>query len=134
MDHYLADVGGDRWRRAWIETAPDIVREAFGQKNIIPNVSSAVFRKVDRLDVLGIERWRGMKTCGDWMFYLNILRGGLLAYSPSARNYYRLHQTNTSVGSYSTDRYYREHEAVAKEAARLYGVDEETAPGVSART
>lgn len=125
MDHYLSDVGGDRWRRAWIETAPDIVREAFAQKNIVPNVSSAVFRKVDRLDVLGIERWRGMKTCGDWMFYLNILRGGLLAYSPGARNYYRLHQTNTSVGSYSTDRYYREHEAVAKEAARLYGVHEE---------
>jgi len=125
MDHYLADVGGDRWGHSWIETAPDIVREAFGQKNIIPNVSSAVFRKVDRLDVLGIERWRGMKTCGDWMFYLNMLRGGLIAYSPSARNYYRLHQTNTSVGSYSTDQYYREHEAVAKEAARLYGVNEE---------
>ncbi|EYD74798.1 hypothetical protein Rumeso_03661 [Rubellimicrobium mesophilum DSM 19309] len=125
MDHYLADVGGNRWHRPWIETAPDILRKAFGQKNIIPNVSSAVFRKVDRLDALGIDRWRGMKTCGDWMFYLNILRGGLLAYSPKARNYYRLHQTNTSVGSYSTDQYYREHEAVAKEAARLYGLDEE---------
>lgn len=125
MDHYLSDVGGDRWRRAWIETAPDIVREAFAQKNIIPNVSSAVFRKVDRLDLLGIERWRGMKTCGDWMFYLNILRGGLLAYSPKAKNYYRLHQKNTSVGSYSTDAYYREHETVAKEAARLYGLNEE---------
>ena len=125
MDHYLADVGGDRWRRAWIETAPDIVREAFAQKNIIPNVSSALFRKVDRLDVLGIERWRGMKTCGDWMFYLNMLRGGLIAYSPKAKNYYRMHQTNTSVGSYSTDQYYREHEAVAKEAARLYGLNEE---------
>ena len=125
MDHYLADVGGDRWGHPWIETAPDIVRKAFGQKNIIPNVSSAVFRKVDRLDVLGIERWRGMKTCGDWMFYLNLLRGGLLAYSPGTRNYYRMHQANTSVGSYSTDQYYREHEAVAREAARLYGADEE---------
>ncbi|HVG48626.1 MAG TPA: glycosyltransferase family 2 protein, partial [Rubellimicrobium sp.] len=125
MDHYLSDVGGDRWRRAWIETAPDIVREAFAQKNIIPNVSSAVFRKVDRLDVLGIDRWRGMKTSGDWMFYLNLLRGGLLAYSPGARNYFRQHQRNTSVGSYSTERYYREHEEVAKETARLYGVHEE---------
>ena len=43
------------------------------------NLWPQLVTQVDRLDVLGIDRWRGMRTCGDWMFYLNLLRGGLLA-------------------------------------------------------
>lgn len=123
MDHYLADLGAERWHRDWIEPAPRIVAEALGQRNIIPNVSSAVFRRPDSLDALGAERWRGMRTCGDWMFYLNLIRGGCLAYTPAARNYYRQHAQNTSVRSHVEDRYWREHETVATEVARLYRVD-----------
>ncbi len=123
MDHYLADLDAERWHRDWIEPAPRIVAEALGQRNIIPNVSSAVFRRPDSLDALGAGRWRGMRTCGDWMFYLNLIRGGCLAYSPAARNYYRQHAQNTSVRSHVEDRYWREHETVATEVARLYRVD-----------
>jgi glycosyltransferase involved in cell wall biosynthesis len=118
MDHYLADLGADRWHRDWIEPAPAIVADALGQRNIIPNVSSAVFRRPDSLDALGADR----RTCGDWMFYLNIIRGGCLAYTPAARNYYRQHAQNTSVRTHVEDRYWREHETVATEVARLYAV------------
>ncbi len=123
MDHYLADLGAERWHRDWIEPAPAIVAEALAQRNIIPNVSSAVFRRPDSLDALGADRWRGLRTCGDWMFYLNIIRGGALAYTPAARNYYRQHAQNTSVRTHVEDRYWREHETVACEVARLYRVD-----------
>lgn len=123
MDHYLADLGAERWHRDWIEPAPAIVAEALAQRNIIPNVSSAVFRRPDSLDALGADRWRGLRTCGDWMFYLNIIRGGALAYTPAARNYYRQHAANTSVRTHVEDRYWREHETVACEVARLYRVD-----------
>jgi glycosyltransferase involved in cell wall biosynthesis len=123
MDHYLADLGAERWHRDWIEPAPAIVADALGQRNIIPNVSSAVFRRPDSLDALGADRWRGLRTCGDWMFYLNLIRGGLLAYTPTARNFYRQHAQNTSVRTHVEDRYWREHETVACETARLYRVD-----------
>jgi len=123
MEDHLADLGPARWQKPWIETAPRIVRAGFGLKNIIPNASSAVFRRVDRLDLLGIDRWGGMRTCGDWMFYLNLIRGGLVAYSPDTVNYYRMHRANTSVTSYAEDSYYREHEAAAIETMRLYRVD-----------
>ena len=82
MAEYLSDLGPDRWARAFVMTAPQIVREAFAEKNIIPNVSSAVFRRLDRLEVLENDVWRSMRTCGDWVFYLNQIRGGLIAYSP----------------------------------------------------
>jgi glycosyltransferase involved in cell wall biosynthesis len=123
MDYYLADLGADRWHHPWVAPAPKVVAEALGLRNIIPNVSSAVFRRPDSLDALGAARWRGMRTCGDWMFYLNLIRGGLLAYSPAARNYYRQHAQNTSVRSHVEDRYWREHETVATEVASLYRVD-----------
>jgi glycosyltransferase involved in cell wall biosynthesis len=122
---YLAGLGAERWRAPFVLPAPVIVREAFAARNIIPNTSSAVFRRPDpgRLAALESEIWRGMRTCGDWVFYLNLIRGGLLAYSPATQNYYRQHKANTSVGSFAQDRYYAEHQEVAKTVQRHYRVD-----------
>jgi glycosyltransferase involved in cell wall biosynthesis len=123
MAEYLSELGPERWSRPFVMTAPQIVREAFAEKNIIPNASSAVFRRHDRLEAMEIEVWRGMRTCGDWVFYLNQIRGGLLAYSPDAQNYYRQHPNNTSVTSFSKDSYYIEHETAAKTVQRHYSVE-----------
>ncbi len=123
MGEYLSGVGPDRWGQPFVVPAPQIVREAFAEKNIIPNASSAVFRLHDRLEVMENSIWREMRTCGDWVFYLNQIRGGLLAYSPLAQNYYRQHAANTSVTSFSKDSYYAEHEIVAKTIQRHYSVD-----------
>lgn len=122
MEEYLHQFGPERWGRTWVETAPRIVREVFSMVNIVPNVSSAVFRRFERMDVLEIDEWRGMRTCGDWMFYLNAIRGGMMAYSPDAQNYYRIHNKNTSVTSHKTDQFYKEHETVAKCVRRHYRV------------
>ncbi len=122
MEEYLHQFCPDRWGRTWVETAPNIVRDVFSMINIVPNVSSAMFRRFERLDVLEIDEWRGMRTCGDWMFYLNAIRGGLMAYSPEAQNYYRMHDRNTSVSSHKADQFYREHESVAKCVRRHYRV------------
>ncbi len=123
MAEYMSGLDLGLWTRSFVMTAPQIVRAGFAEKNLIPNVSSAVFRRLDRLEVLENEVWRGMRTCGDWVFYLNQMRGGLVAYSPDAQNFYRQHPANTSVTSFSQDRYYIEHEAVAKCVQRHYSVD-----------
>lgn len=125
MEEYLAEFGPERWGHAWVETSADIVRDVMSMTNIIPNVSSALFRRFDRLDVLEIDQWRQMRTCGDWMFYLNALRGGMLAYSPDAQNFYRIHENNTSVTSHKADQFYREHEDVARCLRRHYRVPED---------
>ena len=122
MAEYLSDLGPDRWQTSFVMTAPQIVREGFAERNIIPNVSSAVFRRLDRLEVLENDIWRSMRTCGDWVFYLNQIRGGLIAFSPDAQNFYRQHPANTSVTSFSRDSYYIEHEIVAKTVQRHYAV------------
>ncbi|MEP4147274.1 MAG: glycosyltransferase [Halioglobus sp.] len=122
INEYLNDIDPQRWNHPILETGPAIVREAFAVKNIVPNVSSALFRTPRKLEILDDPEWRKMKTCGDWVLYLHLLRGGMLAYSPVACNYYRIHGKNTSVGSYSQDEFYREHELVARTVQQFYDV------------
>ena len=122
INEYLHDIDPQRWNHPIVETGPAIVREAFAVKNIVPNVSSALFRTPRDLEILADPEWRQMKTCGDWVLYLHLLRGGMLAYSPQACNYYRIHGKNTSVGSYSQDAFYREHELVARTVQQYFDV------------
>jgi len=105
-----------------METANKIVAEAFAIKNIIPNASSAIFRNPGAMELLEDQSWQNMRTCGDWVFYLHLIRGGVLAYSPAASNYYRIHDRNTSVKSHDDDVFYAEHEVVAKTVQQYYRV------------
>lgn len=125
LEEYLADlVDPTLWSQPFIKSAHQLVNEAWAVKNIIPNVSSAVFRNPRKLELLEDENWKRMKICGDWVFYLHIIRGGLVAYSPNATNFYRIHNQNTSVNTYKQDIYYREHEKVAEELVKLYRLQE----------
>jgi len=126
FEHYLDELSTEKWSRDYVETAHREVAAALGRKNTIPNVSSAVFRKIDLAPVLGRSDWVRMRICGDWIFYLNLIRGGKIAYAGGTRNYYRFHTKNTSSATYRTEAYFREHEAVACEIRRLYDVPDET--------
>ena len=123
IDEYLYDIDPVRWAEPFIETANKLVTDAFGIKNIIPNASSAIFRNPGAMELLQDDCWKNMRTCGDWIFYLHLIRGGALAYSPAACNYYRIHDENTSVKSHDDDVFYAEHEIVANTVQRYYNVD-----------
>lgn len=125
IQEYLSDIDAQRWRHPFIETGNEIVKAAFALKNIIPNVSSAIFRNLDDFEVFHDPQWMKMRTCGDWVLYLHLIRGGMLAYSPNATNYYRLHDNNTSVSSYKNDVFYLEHEQVAKTVQRYFTISDD---------
>ena len=122
---YLHDIDPDRWSAPIVAAAHTMVADAFAIKNIVPNVSSALLRNPQSLEILSDTDWKNMRTCGDWIFYLHLIRGGALAYSPDASNYYRIHGDNTSVASHAQDVFYREHEEVAKTVQRYFRVDAE---------
>ena len=97
-EEYLSDLNLNCWNRPFIKSAHWLVNNATAiERIIVPNVSSAVFRHPRKLDSLEDSEWIKLKLCGDWIFYLTIIRGGLVAYSPNATNYYRQHSNNTSV-------------------------------------
>jgi glycosyltransferase involved in cell wall biosynthesis len=126
FEDYVSELSLDRWRRSYVSAAHQEVSGYLGQKNTIPNVSSAVFRKFDLGRLLSETRWIDMRICGDWLFYLHALRGGKIAYSADVHNYYRFHSDNSSAKTYASETYYREHADVACEIARLYRVPPHT--------
>ncbi|MBK5965830.1 hypothetical protein CCR95_17520 [Thiocystis minor] len=126
FEDYLGELSTVKWRQTYVAAAHAEVVDFLGRKNTIPNVSSAVFRKFDPAFLLAESDWLEMKICGDWVFYLHAARGGKIAYTVDVHNYYRFHADNSSVKTYATPVYYREHERVAIEIARLYRVPVET--------
>lgn len=125
IESYLADIDQNKWKSDFIETAHRIVNHSMAKKNIIPNVSSAMFRNPGKMSLLDDEKWRSLHFCGDWVFYLYIMRGGAVAYTTNATNYFRQHENNTSTKLQADDIYYVEHEYVAMKIAELYTVSSE---------
>lgn len=125
-EEYLSDIAPDAFRRSFRMTAHDCVRTMFAKKNIIPNVSSCVFRNPGDMKLFRDPDWNRMRVCGDWIFYLHLIRGGAVAYRADAVNFYRQHAKNTSVATQKNDLYYVEHRAVAECVAENYRVPAET--------
>ena len=62
INEYLHDLDKERWNHTIIETGHRIVADAFAIKNIIPNVSSAIFRNPRQLEILQDPEWKRMRT------------------------------------------------------------------------
>ena len=122
-EEYLSDLGLGIWDQSFIKSAHTLVKEGWVVKNLVPNVSAAVFKHPGQLALLQDPQWLNLRLCGDWVFYLTIIRGGLVGYSPKACNYYRQHALNTSVNAQKEALYYQEHEVVASYLATLFNVD-----------
>ena len=120
-EEYLNDVTGFDWTKKFAVTAAELVELGFGVKNIIPNVSSTIFRKPIIRDEVS-ELWKDMKLCGDWLFYLDIIKGGCVYYTSSTTNYYRVHKKSTSLKIQKEPRYYEEHQRIAEFVAENYKV------------
>jgi SAM-dependent methyltransferase len=97
LEDYLHDVGPFRFDIPWIQPGAGLVAAGFAEKNLVPNVSGAVFRHPRSMPFLDSEEWLDMRLAGDWIFYLEIIKSGLVAYSPATTNYHR--STDTTLTS-----------------------------------
>lgn len=124
-EEYLKDLSNVKFDSPFIMTAHEIVNKGFAIKNIIPNVSSVVFRNTGEFDKNLQDVWGRMRLCGDWIFYLNRIRGGCIAYTNATTNYYRVHAKSTSLKIQKTKDYYLEYKEVSKFVAQNYIISDE---------
>ena len=117
-EQYLADLPYFDWTKSFTVSAAKFVEQGFAIKNIIPNVSGVLFRKQKNFPKLCFE----MKLCGDWAFYLDVIKGSCVYYSPHATNFYRIHKESTSLKIQKEPRYFSEHEKIAEYVAENYNV------------
>jgi glycosyltransferase involved in cell wall biosynthesis len=132
--NYVGQIDTRKWNTSYIETAHREVNTAMGLLNTIPNVSGVLFRRLDpKFSLFNDPNWKKMRVCGDWLFYLHLIRGGALAYSRSTHNYYRIYASSTSKQTHTRDVYYEEHEQVAIAIASLYKISDDLLPKLQAR-
>lgn len=125
-EEYMADIPFFNWNEPFMMTAAQMVKCGFAYKNVIPNVSSAIFRNIKKVPEEVENMCEAFSLCGDWVFYLSIMKGGTIAYTNKTTNYYRVHQQSTSLKVQKTVEYYEEWEIVGKYIARNYKVREGT--------
>lgn len=95
----------------------EFLANGFDSSNLIPNVSSCVFRRPSNAVLNG--SWRDMKIAGDWLFYIMCALGGLVFHSKKTLNYYRLHQNSTIAQNRYEQVFLSEVEEVRKVIAKL---------------
>ena len=122
IQEYLAEIDQKKWCSSFKEPANSFVNTAFAIKNAIPNVSSCVFKNAN-YNILKDKEWGNMTLCGDCLFYLNVIRGGQIAYCTTTRDYYRILPTGLSKNTQEKNKYYSEHEYIAAKIPELYNVD-----------
>lgn len=122
QEAYLRDLPVE-WNAPFVMTAHTLVSKAFAIKNVVPNVSSAVFRNVGHIPAEVTDVWNNMSLCGDWLFYLWLIRGGAVSYTNRVNNYYRIHPQSTSLKIQNTLNYYTETLQISCYVAQHYAVD-----------
>jgi len=120
---YVSDLAcAAQWEGAYTATAHNEVINALGIKNTIPNASGVVFRRPVDMALLSEDWWLSMRVAGDWVFYLHLIRGGKIAYAPTAINYFRRYEGSTAESTYRKRVFYEEVGLASRTVAALYNV------------
>lgn len=82
--------------REGIYNGQEFVQEYMSNFNSIPNVSAVVMKK-NVISKLQMESVISFKQCGDWYFYLLLLKQGKVAYHATPMNFFRRQSQSVSV-------------------------------------
>jgi len=123
FESYISQINPHKWNTSYTISAHEEVNASLGLLNTIPNVSSVVFRRIEGIfPLFNDPGWQKMQVCGDWLFYLNLIQGGRIAFCRETHGYYRIYETSTSKKTHIQDIYYQEHERIACAVASMYKV------------
>ena len=82
------------WDKAYINSGVDEFKNYSFLNCTIANVSSAIIKRDDYTELFKLSG--EYKQAGDWLFYVNIMHKGNVAFYNKPLNYYRVHGNNVS--------------------------------------
>lgn len=124
-EEYLHDLPNLRWDTPFFMSAHNLVQNGMAIHNVIPNVSSAMFRNIGRIPEEVEEICEHMHFCSAWIFYLSIMKGSVVGYTNQTISYYRVHAQSTSFKVQKAADYYFEFEQVSCFIAQNYRVKQD---------
>ena len=98
-----------KWKKPYVYPFERELNSGLAIANTIPNASAVIMRKTAALKVSDLPT--RFKVAGDWVFYLETLRGGRIGFSPSILNNYRRHGSSV---------YHRNKEQTVREIERIH--------------
>jgi hypothetical protein len=120
LEGHLHDLVDLRVDVQWVCPARDLVAAGFYERNVVPNVSGALLRHPGSMALLDDQGWQSMRLAGDWLFYLELIKGGLVAFSPATTDYHRSHEATLTTRVGMTPTLAAEIDQVRSAARRLY--------------
>ncbi len=82
------------WDHSYVNDGMSEIRDYSYLNCTIANVSSALIKNGDYSNYL--QKSGEYKQAGDWLFYVNVMSQGKIAYNSKVLNYYRVHGNNVS--------------------------------------
>lgn len=90
----------NHWKKDYINSGIDEIRNYLANNCTIPNVSGVVFKNDARIPYSNyLTESIKFKQAGDWLFYINVLRHGKIAYFRPSLNKYRIHSRSVTTQS-----------------------------------
>ena len=87
--YYLKDIDSEKWKKDYVRSGTEEIKDSLSIKNTIPNVSATVFKKIDITNIA--KKISNFSVAGDWFFYVWILQYGDIAYTAKVLNIHRKH-------------------------------------------
>lgn len=89
---YTSDIG-DHWGQDYVLSGEEEIKRALCIKNTIPNVSGVLLKRSAFIDALkqASTKLPNFKVAGDWLIYMEIIKGAKIAFTPESLNLHRRH-------------------------------------------
>lgn len=92
---WVRDLDPNRWTADYVNDGVNEIETCLLYKNSIPNASAVLFKKAAYLKV--DKAYTGMKKCGDWMAWIQMLKEGKVSYIAEPLNFFRQHSATTRI-------------------------------------
>ena len=110
LSPYLNMAFPGKFEKSYIKDGFEEINEQLGAMCTLVNASGLLIRKQSFGDTLSTAQ--SFKMCGDWLIYLECLKGGKIAYDINTRNYFRRHSASQVHKVEGTEVYFNERYAI----------------------
>ena len=121
QNHSVDKQKSGHWQTDFVESGESEIKNYFAINCNIPNVSACVFRLNETIPYEKyLNSAKDFTQCGDWYFYLQVLKHGKIAYSRPALNFFRIHQNSVTASSKKSDKLLKEVVRIQTRVAKEY--------------
>jgi glycosyltransferase involved in cell wall biosynthesis len=92
---YTSEFEPNIWEQPFTMRGETFISNYLKVKNVIPNASGVIFRRKSLPKDIWSSPLMEMRMCGDWLFWIRLLKGSKLGFVPMELNCFRQHQTTT---------------------------------------